>query len=112
MVSKGPLLRLLTAINRRRMKLLVGLACIAYVASVWGNFVNMRSLQENGDQKVESKIEEAVAPLREKIKDLEKRCGMTLFLVRGVLDTHSVRSFVLPFYPEIPTGEIFIRKGP
>jgi len=32
MVSKGPLLRLLTAINRRRMKLLVGLACIAYVA--------------------------------------------------------------------------------
>ncbi|KFP04151.1 UDP-glucuronic acid decarboxylase 1, partial [Calypte anna] len=40
--------------------------------AVWGNFVNMRSLQENGDQKVESKIEEAVAPLREKIKDLEK----------------------------------------
>ncbi|XP_064359119.1 UDP-glucuronic acid decarboxylase 1 isoform X1 [Dromaius novaehollandiae] len=72
MVSKGPLLRLLTAINRRRMKLLMGLAFIAYVASVWGNFVNMRSLQENGDQKVESKIEEAVAPLREKIKDLEK----------------------------------------
>ncbi|EOA93232.1 UDP-glucuronic acid decarboxylase 1 [Anas platyrhynchos] len=33
---------------------------------------NMRSLQENGDQKVESKIEEAVAPLREKIRDLEK----------------------------------------
>ncbi|KAM6382513.1 UDP-glucuronic acid decarboxylase 1 isoform X4 [Rissa tridactyla] len=73
MVSKGPLLRLLTAINRRRMKLLMGLAFLAYVASVWGNFVNMRSLQENGDQKVESKIEEAVAPLREKIKDLEKR---------------------------------------
>ncbi|XP_049690226.1 UDP-glucuronic acid decarboxylase 1 isoform X1 [Accipiter gentilis] len=72
MVSKGPLLRLLTAINRRRMKLLMGLAFVAYVASVWGNFVNMRSLQENGDQKVESKIEEAVAPLREKIKDLEK----------------------------------------
>uniref|UniRef100_A0A8B9M323 UDP-glucuronate decarboxylase N-terminal domain-containing protein n=1 Tax=Accipiter nisus TaxID=211598 RepID=A0A8B9M323_9AVES len=58
MVSKGPLLRLLTAINRRRMKLLMGLAFVAYVASVWGNFVNMRSLQENGDQKVESKIEE------------------------------------------------------
>ncbi|KAM9206102.1 UDP-glucuronic acid decarboxylase 1 isoform 2-T2 [Mergus octosetaceus] len=72
MVSKGPLLRLLTAINRRRMKLLTGLAFVAYVASVWGNFVNMRSLQENGDQKVESKIEEAVAPLREKIRDLEK----------------------------------------
>uniref|UniRef100_A0A8C2TQ82 UDP-glucuronic acid decarboxylase 1 n=2 Tax=Neognathae TaxID=8825 RepID=A0A8C2TQ82_COTJA len=45
--------------------------CRVYVA-VWGNFVNMRSLQENGDQKVDSKIEEAVAPLREKIKDLEK----------------------------------------
>lgn len=32
MVSKGPLLRLLTAINRRRMKLLTGLAFVAYVA--------------------------------------------------------------------------------
>ncbi|XP_056347502.1 UDP-glucuronic acid decarboxylase 1 isoform X2 [Oenanthe melanoleuca] len=32
MVSKGPLLRLLTAINRRRMKLLMGLAFVAYVA--------------------------------------------------------------------------------
>lgn len=32
MVSKGPLLRLLTAINRRRMKLLMGLAFLAYVA--------------------------------------------------------------------------------
>uniref|UniRef100_A0A8C0J7W4 UDP-glucuronate decarboxylase N-terminal domain-containing protein n=2 Tax=Chelonoidis abingdonii TaxID=106734 RepID=A0A8C0J7W4_CHEAB len=72
MVSSGPLLRLLTAINRRRMKLLMALALAAYVASVWGNFINMRSIQDNGDQKVESKIEEAVAPLREKIRDLEK----------------------------------------
>lgn len=35
MVSKGPLLRLLTAINRRRMKLLMGLAFVAYVACEW-----------------------------------------------------------------------------
>ncbi|NXY28232.1 UXS1 decarboxylase, partial [Pomatorhinus ruficollis] len=74
MVSKGPLLRLLTAINRRRMKLLMGLAFVAYVACVdyFFSFLANRSLQENGDQKVESRIEEVVAPLREKIKDLEK----------------------------------------
>ncbi|NXX45761.1 UXS1 decarboxylase, partial [Tricholaema leucomelas] len=76
MVSKGPLLRLLTAINRRRMKLLMGLAFVAYVACMddvlFFFFFANRSLQENGDQKVESKIEEVIAPLREKIKDLEK----------------------------------------
>ncbi|XP_068121399.1 UDP-glucuronic acid decarboxylase 1 isoform X2 [Hyperolius riggenbachi] len=65
--------RLLTAINRRMMKLLIALALIAYVASVWGNFVNMRSLQENGEQKIENRIEEVIAPLRDKIRDLEKR---------------------------------------
>ncbi|KAG8451827.1 hypothetical protein GDO86_003863 [Hymenochirus boettgeri] len=65
--------RLLTAINRRMMKLLIALALIAYVASVWGNFVNMsRSLQENREQKIDIKIEEVIAPLREKIRDLEK----------------------------------------
>ncbi|KAG9492505.1 hypothetical protein GDO78_000806 [Eleutherodactylus coqui] len=65
--------RLLTAINRRMMKLLIALALIAYVASVWGNFVNMsRSIQENGEQKMEKKIEEVIAPLRDKIRDLEK----------------------------------------
>lgn len=32
MVSKGPVLRLVTAINRRRMKLLMGLAFVAYAA--------------------------------------------------------------------------------
>ncbi|XP_073094942.1 UDP-glucuronic acid decarboxylase 1 isoform X5 [Manis javanica] len=76
MVSKA-LLRLVSAVNRRRMKLLLGLALLAYVASVWGNFVNMsfllnRSIQENGELKLESKIEEIVEPLREKIRDLEK----------------------------------------
>ncbi|KAM9585364.1 UDP-glucuronic acid decarboxylase 1 isoform 9-T9 [Trichechus inunguis] len=76
MVSKA-LLRLVSAINRRRMKLLLGIALVAYVASVWGNFVNMsfllnRSIQENGELKIESKIEEIVEPLREKIRDLEK----------------------------------------
>ncbi|KAM9585360.1 UDP-glucuronic acid decarboxylase 1 isoform 5-T5 [Trichechus inunguis] len=45
--------------------------------TVWGNFVNMsfllnRSIQENGELKIESKIEEIVEPLREKIRDLEK----------------------------------------
>uniref|UniRef100_A0A8I3WIC3 UDP-glucuronate decarboxylase N-terminal domain-containing protein n=1 Tax=Callithrix jacchus TaxID=9483 RepID=A0A8I3WIC3_CALJA len=32
----------------------------------------MRSIQENGELKIESKIEEIVEPLREKIRDLEK----------------------------------------
>ncbi|MEJ1285300.1 UDP-glucuronate decarboxylase 1 [Cricetulus griseus] len=54
------------------MKLLLGIALLAYAASVWGNFVNMRSIQENGELKFESKIEEIVEPLREKIRDLEK----------------------------------------
>ncbi|NXC15050.1 UXS1 decarboxylase, partial [Corythaeola cristata] len=58
MVSKGLLLRLLTAINRRRMKLLVGLAFVAYMWIVFFSFLANRSLQETGDQKVESKIEE------------------------------------------------------
>ncbi|XP_006872509.1 PREDICTED: UDP-glucuronic acid decarboxylase 1-like [Chrysochloris asiatica] len=71
MVSKA-LLRLVSAINRRRMKLLLVIAVVAYVASVWGNLVNMRSIQENGELKIESKIEEIVEPLREKIRDLEK----------------------------------------
>ncbi|XP_036023432.1 UDP-glucuronic acid decarboxylase 1 isoform X3 [Onychomys torridus] len=76
MVSKG-LLRLISSVNRRRMKLLLGIALLAYAASVWGNFVNMsfllnRSIQENGELKLESKIEEIVEPLREKIRDLEK----------------------------------------
>ncbi|XP_054441828.1 UDP-glucuronic acid decarboxylase 1 isoform X3 [Pteronotus mesoamericanus] len=76
MVSKA-LLRLVSAVNRRRMKLLLGIALLAYVASVWGNFVNMsfllnRSIQENGELKIERKIEEIVEPLREKIRDLEK----------------------------------------
>uniref|UniRef100_F6XHJ2 UDP-glucuronic acid decarboxylase 1 n=1 Tax=Xenopus tropicalis TaxID=8364 RepID=F6XHJ2_XENTR len=65
--------RLLTGINRRMMKLLIALALIAYVASVWGNFVNMsKSIQENGEQKMEKKIEEVIAPLREKIQNLER----------------------------------------
>uniref|UniRef100_A0ABK0L987 UDP-glucuronate decarboxylase 1 n=1 Tax=Rattus norvegicus TaxID=10116 RepID=A0ABK0L987_RAT len=42
------------------------------VEAVWGNFVNMRSIQENGELKIESKIEEIIEPLREKIRDLEK----------------------------------------
>ncbi|XP_045139843.1 UDP-glucuronic acid decarboxylase 1 isoform X3 [Echinops telfairi] len=76
MVSKA-LLRLVSAINRRRMKLLLGIALVAYVASVWGNIVNMsfllnRSIQENGELKIESRLEEIVEPLREKIRDLEK----------------------------------------
>ncbi|XP_033257561.1 UDP-glucuronic acid decarboxylase 1 isoform X3 [Orcinus orca] len=71
------LLRLASAVSRRRMKLLLGIALLAYVASIWGNLVNMsfllnRSIQENGELKIESRIEEIVEPLREKIRDLEK----------------------------------------
>ncbi|KAI4570221.1 hypothetical protein MJT46_005738 [Ovis ammon polii x Ovis aries] len=68
-----PLLRLASAVSRRRMKLLLGIALLAYVASVWGNLINMRSIQENGELRIESRIEEIIEPLREKIRDLEKR---------------------------------------
>jgi len=36
------------------------------------SFLLNRSIQENGELKIESKIEEIVEPLREKIRDLEK----------------------------------------
>uniref|UniRef100_A0A8C2VBI8 UDP-glucuronic acid decarboxylase 1 n=1 Tax=Chinchilla lanigera TaxID=34839 RepID=A0A8C2VBI8_CHILA len=62
MVSQA-LLRLGSAVSRRRMKLLL---------AVWGNFVSMRSIQENSELRIESRIEEIVEPLREKIRDLEK----------------------------------------
>uniref|UniRef100_A0AAA9T394 UDP-glucuronic acid decarboxylase 1 n=1 Tax=Bos taurus TaxID=9913 RepID=A0AAA9T394_BOVIN len=67
-----PLLRLVSAVSRRRMKLLLGIALLAYVASVWGNLINMRSIQENRELRIESRIEEIIEPLREKIRDLEK----------------------------------------
>ncbi|KAI4805136.1 hypothetical protein KUCAC02_009766 [Chaenocephalus aceratus] len=54
------------------MKLLFALALIAYIASVWGTYTNMRSIQEHGEMKIEQRIDEAVAPLREKIRDLEQ----------------------------------------
>ncbi|XP_043547693.1 UDP-glucuronic acid decarboxylase 1 isoform X1 [Chiloscyllium plagiosum] len=68
---KKRLAALFSHINRRMIKFLIALALLAYVASVWGNFVSMRSLQEEGEQKVERKIEEALAPLKEKIKEIE-----------------------------------------
>ncbi|KAG7255337.1 hypothetical protein CRUP_013634, partial [Coryphaenoides rupestris] len=60
-----------SSVNRRRMKLLVALALVAYIASVWGTYTNMRSIQEHSEMKIEQIIDEAVAPLREKIHDLE-----------------------------------------
>ncbi|KAK3543444.1 hypothetical protein QTP70_020926 [Hemibagrus guttatus] len=62
---------LITVINRRIMKLLVALGLIAYIASVWGTYTNMRMIQEHSELKIEQRIDEAVAPLREKIRDLE-----------------------------------------
>ncbi|KAG2456931.1 UXS1 decarboxylase, partial [Polypterus senegalus] len=70
-MMKKRMVWLITGINRRMMKLLIALALIAYVASVWGTYANMRSLHENGELKIEKKIEEVIAPLREKIRDLE-----------------------------------------
>ncbi|XP_045910487.1 UDP-glucuronic acid decarboxylase 1 [Micropterus dolomieu] len=84
---------LISGLNRRMMKLLFALALIAYIASVWGTYTNMRvgpiddpsamadshdvepalSLQEHGEMKIEQRIDEAVAPLREKIRNLEQR---------------------------------------
>uniref|UniRef100_A0A4W6FH47 UDP-glucuronate decarboxylase 1 n=1 Tax=Lates calcarifer TaxID=8187 RepID=A0A4W6FH47_LATCA len=63
---------LLSGLNRRMMKLLFALALIAYIASVWGTFTNMRSIQEHAEMNIEQRIDEAVAPLREKIRDLEQ----------------------------------------
>ncbi|CAB1439519.1 unnamed protein product, partial [Pleuronectes platessa] len=63
---------LISGLNRRMMKLLFALALIAYIASVWGTYTNMRSIQEHGEMKIEQRIDEAVAPLREKIRDLEQ----------------------------------------
>ncbi|KAI5107030.1 UDP-glucuronic acid decarboxylase 1, partial [Silurus meridionalis] len=62
---------IITVINRRMMKLLVALGLIAYIASVWGTYTNMRLIQEQSELKIEQRIDEAVAPLREKIRDLE-----------------------------------------
>ncbi|XP_055493082.1 UDP-glucuronic acid decarboxylase 1 isoform X2 [Leucoraja erinacea] len=62
---------LLSAINRRTMKLMIVLALLSYVVSLWGNFVTMRSLQEESEQKIERKIEEALIPLKEKIREIE-----------------------------------------
>uniref|UniRef100_A0A4W3JPI8 UDP-glucuronic acid decarboxylase 1 n=1 Tax=Callorhinchus milii TaxID=7868 RepID=A0A4W3JPI8_CALMI len=53
------------------MKLLIALALLAYIASVWGNLVTVRSLQEEKEQGIEGKIEEAIAPLKEKIREIE-----------------------------------------
>uniref|UniRef100_A0A8C5X6H9 UDP-glucuronic acid decarboxylase 1 n=1 Tax=Malurus cyaneus samueli TaxID=2593467 RepID=A0A8C5X6H9_9PASS len=84
MVSKGPLLRLLTAINRRRMKLLMGLAFVAYVACEYGlffSFLANRSLQENGDQKVESRIEEVSLVIY--FQTSETYCSVFMFITGG-----------------------------
>ncbi|KAG8137504.1 putative UDP-glucuronic acid decarboxylase 1 protein [Naja naja] len=42
-------------------------------------FLSSRFIQDNGDQKVENKIEEVIAPLREKIRELEKRFTLQEF---------------------------------
>uniref|UniRef100_A0A8C6FFI3 UDP-glucuronate decarboxylase N-terminal domain-containing protein n=1 Tax=Moschus moschiferus TaxID=68415 RepID=A0A8C6FFI3_MOSMO len=67
-----PLLCLASSVSCRSMKLLLHIALLTYVASVWDNLVNMRSIQENGELRIESRIEEIIEPLREKIGDLEK----------------------------------------
>ncbi|KAG5200627.1 hypothetical protein MJG53_013756 [Ovis ammon polii x Ovis aries] len=67
-----PLLCLASPVSCRRMKLLLCIALLAYVASVWDNLINMRSIQENGELRIESRLDEIIEPLREKIRDLEK----------------------------------------
>ncbi|KAF4010869.1 hypothetical protein G4228_001876 [Cervus hanglu yarkandensis] len=67
-----PLLLLASAISWRRMKLWLGITLLAYPASAWDNLVNMRSIQENGELRIESKIEEIIEPVREKIRNLKK----------------------------------------
>ncbi|MGH0133898.1 UNVERIFIED_CONTAM: hypothetical protein FKN15_067384 [Acipenser sinensis] len=74
---------LISGINRRMMKFLIALALIAYIAfdyiSLFKNEMNLvppfripnRTIQENGELQIEKKIEEVIAPLQEKIRDLE-----------------------------------------
>ncbi|MGH0133289.1 UNVERIFIED_CONTAM: hypothetical protein FKN15_053709 [Acipenser sinensis] len=70
-MMKKRVIWLISGINRRMMKFLIILALIAYIASVWGTYTSMRTIQENGELQIERKIEEVIAPLREKIRDLE-----------------------------------------
>lgn len=51
------------------------------MASVWDNLITMRSIQENGELRIESRLDEIIEPLREKIRDLEKRYVYLLFVV-------------------------------
>ncbi|KAM7233612.1 hypothetical protein CapIbe_015748 [Capra ibex] len=67
-----PLLRLASPVSCRRMKLLLCTALLTYVASVWDNLITMRSIQENRELRIESRLDEIIEPLREKIRDLEK----------------------------------------
>ncbi|XP_077473099.1 UDP-glucuronic acid decarboxylase 1 isoform X1 [Stigmatopora argus] len=76
--------RLIPGLNRRMLKLLFTLALVAYIASASSCnsdhypspacqcFLHCRSTKENGMDTIEQKIDEVVAPLREKIRDLEQ----------------------------------------
>ncbi|XP_078738780.1 LOW QUALITY PROTEIN: UDP-glucuronic acid decarboxylase 1-like [Lampetra fluviatilis] len=57
--------------HHRAMKVLVLLALVAYIVSVWGNLTSIGNMNEGQVKKIEEKIEEAVGPLRDKVKDLE-----------------------------------------
>uniref|UniRef100_A0A3P8NEG4 UDP-glucuronic acid decarboxylase 1 n=1 Tax=Astatotilapia calliptera TaxID=8154 RepID=A0A3P8NEG4_ASTCA len=52
---------MISSLNRRIMKLLFALALIAYIASVWGTYTNMRSIQEIGEMKIKQQIEDGGA---------------------------------------------------
>ncbi|KAM9802565.1 UDP-glucuronic acid decarboxylase 1 isoform X2 [Syngnathus typhle] len=63
---------LIPGLNRRMVKLVVTLVLIAYIASFWVTYANMRTIKQPGEVQIEQKIEEALTPLREQIHDLEQ----------------------------------------
>ncbi|XP_049584597.1 UDP-glucuronic acid decarboxylase 1 isoform X3 [Syngnathus scovelli] len=63
---------LIPGLNRRMVKLVFTLVLIAYIASVWVTYANMRTSKQPGEMQIEQKIEEALTPLREQIHDLEQ----------------------------------------
>ena len=89
-----PLLCLASTVSCRRTKLLLCIALLTFVASVWDNLVNMRPIQENGELRIESRLDKIIEPLREKIRDLEKSFTQKYSPVKFLLEKDCKRILV------------------
>uniref|UniRef100_A0A8C4QJT6 UDP-glucuronic acid decarboxylase 1 n=1 Tax=Eptatretus burgeri TaxID=7764 RepID=A0A8C4QJT6_EPTBU len=62
--------------NPRIMKALIVLALLAYIVSVWGNLKSIRMVNdEEQSKKIKRSVEEVIAPLWDKIHELELGTG-------------------------------------